>query len=338
MVEALPLDPVLLEADWRQPEDVTSLEAFDLFLLGKEAWNRRTGAELLRAVDLFDQAVALDSSYAPGWAALAETYVVLPGYTAISARTAYNRLRETAGRALALDSLNVQAHTALGYGTVWHGRDFPAGIRRLERALAIDPDYATALHWLGEVLAHSGRFEESLARFELALEVDPFSRVTAADYGQALQLAGRHDEAVEWLEALLEAEPGYLIGEYWLFYAALLTGRVDRAEQLARSVARGVGLDPEGLALAVRGVAGKVPRETAVAALDAQPRSISGVGLVILTAMYGQLGALDEGFAALEEAAGTPTQAEVYMVTHPVFAPYRTDPRYERIAGRTGTP
>lgn len=338
VVEALPLDPVLLEAEWRLPENATSLEAFDLFLLGKEAWNRRTGPELLRAIELFEAALAIDSTYAPAWAALAGTYVVLPGYTTVSARTAYDRLRETGRRALELDSLNVEAHTALGYGTVWYGRDFETGIRRLERALEIDPDYATALHWLGEVLAHADRLEESRARFELALEVDPLSRVTVADYGQALQLAGRLEEAIHLLDGLLRDSPDYLIGQYWLFYPTLLTGRYERAEALVRSVARGVGLDPDGMATTVRGVAGEVPREEAVAALNAQPRSISGVGLVLLTALYGQLGALDEGFAALEEEAGTPIQALIYLVTHPMFEPYRSDPRYGPMAARVRLP
>ena len=332
VVDALPLDPVILEADWRLPATATSLEAFDLYLLGREAWNRRTGPELLRAIDYFERALALDSTYAPAWAALAESYVVLAGYTTVSPRTAYDRLRESGRRALALDSTNVDAMTALGYGTAWMGRDFPAGIDRLTRALEIDPDHANALHWQGELLAHAGRFEESFQRFELALEVDPLSHVTVADYGQALQLDGRFEEAITILEGLLARAPGYLIGEFWLFYPALLTERYDRAETLARSIAEGVGLDPEGIATAVRGVAGDVPRGAALAALDAQPRSISGIGLVILAALYGQLDAIDRGYAAIENTSD-PGQVVMYLVNHPVFEPYRSDPRYDRFAG-----
>lgn len=331
VVDALPLDPMLLEAEWRLPEDATSLEAFELYLLGKEAWNRRTGPELLRAIDLFEQALAIDSAYAPAWAALAQTYVVLPGYTAVSVRTSFQRLRETGGRALELDSLNVEALTALGYGTAWAGHDFQAGIERLGRALEIDPDYAEALHWQGEILAHVRRFDESFVRFDLALEVDPLSHVTVADYGQALQLAGRNQEAIRLLEDLLDRAPGYLIGEYWLFYPSLIAGRYEQAEELVRSVAPRVGLDPEGMALAVRGVAGDVPRAEAVAALDAQPRTVAGVGQVLLTAMYGQLGAVDAGFELLADLGGAPAQVMIYMVTHPVFEPYRSDPRYETL-------
>lgn len=333
VVAALPLDPVLLQAEWRLPEDATSLEAFDLFLLGKEAWNRRTGPALLRAIDYFERALAIDSTYAPAWAALAETYAVLAGYTAVSERTAFDRLQAAGTRALALDSLNVEARTALGYGTAWMGHDFPAGIRQLDRALDIDPHYANALHWQGELLAHVGRFEASWARFQLALEVDPLSRVTVADYGQALQLAGRNEEAITVLEALLADEPGYFIGQVWLFYPTLMTGRYDRAETLVRSIAEGVGLDPDGMARAVRGVAGQVPREEALAALDAQPRSVSGVGLVTLTALYGQLGAIERGFTSIEAASGS-SQVVIYLATHPVFEPYRSDPRYSRMADR----
>jgi adenylate cyclase len=333
VVDALPLDPVLLDADWEPPGHATSVEAHDLYLRGKEAWNRRTGPELLRAVDLFEQAIALDSAYAPAWAALAETYVILPGYTSVTSRTALSRLRQAAARALELDSLLVQAHTALGYGTAWMSYDFPLAIRTLDRALAIDPDYATALHWQGELLAHAGRFEQARERFELAMELDPLAGVIRADFGQALQLAGEHEAAIELLEPYLAEHPGYPIAEYWLFYPALLTGRHARAEQLIRSLSDAFGLEPDGMALAVRAVGGDAPTEEGISALDAQPRSTSEIGLMTIAALYGQLGALDEGFAILERGADSPFQGVVYLVTHPVFAPFRDDPRYEELAG-----
>ncbi|MEN8375654.1 MAG: hypothetical protein ABFS34_09420 [Gemmatimonadota bacterium] len=332
VVDALPLDPVLLATDWELPDYSTSLEAHDLYLLGKQAWTRRTGADLLRAVELFEAAIALDSLYAPAWAALAETYVVLSGYTSVSTRTAFSRLQQTAQRALQLDSLMVEAHTALGYGTAWMSYDYMAGIERIERALAIDPEYATALHWLGELLAHTGRFEESSERFASAMALDPLSGVTRADYGQALQLAGRHEDSVEILEAYLADDPGYLIAEYWLLYAALMTGRYDRADELARGLSEAFGLNGGGLSLAVRALAGEASKEAAVAALDAEPRAVSGVAATLLVALYGQLGALDQGIAILEHGADTPFQGLIYLSSHAAFAPYREHPRYGELA------
>ena len=333
VVAALPLDPVLLEGGWGRTEWSTSTEAYDLFLQGREAQRRRTGSSLLQARGLFEAALAMDSTYAPAWGALAEVYLLLGGYTRVSHATLIPLLRDAAARALELDSLNVEALAALGYGAGWHERDFPAGIEILERALSIDPEYVEALHWQGELLAHSGRLEEARERFELAMEVDPLSGVVVADYGQALQLYGLHEEAIELLENLLEDQPGYLIGEYWLFYPTLLTGRYERAEELIRSVARGMGLEPNGMALAVRAMAGRASREEALAALDAQPRSGADVGMTALTALYAQLGDLDGAFTVLRTEEAT-SQAFVYLVTHPVFAPLRGDPRYGPLVER----
>lgn len=333
VVAALPLDPVLLEGGWGRTEWSTSTEAYDLFLQGREAQRRRTGSSLLQARGLFEAALAMDSTYAPAWGALAEVYLLLGGYTRVSHATLIPLLRDAAARALELDSLNVEALAALGYGAGWQERDFPAGIEILERALNIDPEYVEALHWQGELLAHSGRLEEARERFELAMEVDPLSGVVVADYGQALQLYGLHEEAIELLENLLEDQPGYLIGEYWLFYPTLLTGRYERAEELIRSVARGMGLEPNGMALAVRAMAGRASREEALAALDAQPRSGADVGMTALTALYAQLGDLDGAFTVLRTEEAT-SQAFVYLVTHPVFAPLRGDPRYGPLVER----
>jgi TolB-like protein/DNA-binding SARP family transcriptional activator len=333
VVAALPMDPVLLEGGWGLPEWSTSTEAYDLFLQGREAQRRRTGSSLLQARGLFEAVLAMDSTYAPAWGALAEVYLLLGGYTRVSHATLIPLLRHAAARALELDSLNVEALAALGCGAGWHERDFPAGIETLERALSIDPEYVEALHWQGELLAHSGRLEEARERFELALEVDPLSGVVVADYGQALQLFGLHEEAIGLLGNLLEQQPGYLIGEYWLFYPTLLTGRYERAEELIRSVARGMGLEPNGMALAVRALAGRASREEALAALDAQPRSGPGVGMTALTALYAQLGDLDGAFEVLRTEPPT-SQAFVYLATHPVFAPLRGDPRYGALVER----
>lgn len=329
VVDVLPLDPVLLEADWSFPDFSTSVEAHDLYLLARQAWRRRTGEDLLRAVDYLEEALELDPDYAPAWAALAEVYVVLPGYTSVSSRTALDRLRASARRAIELDSLLISAHTALGYGNAWMSGDFAAGIELLDRALEMDPEYASALHWRGELLAHAGRFEESRRDFELALELDPLSGVTWADYGQALQLAGDHEEAVALLESYLVRNPGYLIAQYWLVYPSLLTGRYERAEELVRAVAAEVGLEPEGMARAVRGLAGEVPRDQALSALDSQPRSGPGISLVLLGSLYGQLGDTESGYLLLENRSDPASQLLVYLATHPVFEPYREDPRFE---------
>jgi tetratricopeptide (TPR) repeat protein len=333
VVEALPLDSVLLAAGWALPEWSTTTEAYDLFLRGREAHARRTGPSLLAARDLFEAAIGVDSTYAPAWGALAEVYVLLPGFTRVSPTTTFSLLREAAARALEVDSLGMEALAALGYGTAWYGQDFPAGIEILERALGMDPEYVEALHWQGELLAHAGRLEEARERFELAMEVDPLSAPVRTDYGQALQLHGLHEEAVEILENLLEARPGFLVREYFLFYPSLLTGRYERAEELIQSVARGMGLDPNGMALAVRAMAGRASREEAPAALDAQPRSGADVGMTALTALYAQLGDLDGASTVLRTEEPT-SQAFVYLATHTVFAPLRGDPRHGPLVER----
>jgi serine/threonine-protein kinase len=333
VVDALPMDPVLLEGGWGLPEWSTTPEAYDLFLRGREAQRRRTGSSLLQARGLFEAVLAIDSTYAPAWGAVAEVYVLLPGFTRVSPITTFTLLRQTAARALELDSLSVEALAALGYGTAWYGWNFPAGIEILERALNIDPEYVEALHWQGELLAHAGRLEEARERFELAMELDPVSAVVPTDYGQALQLFGLHEEAMEILERLLKEQPGFLLGEYFLFYPSLLTGRYERAEELIQSVARGMGLEPNGMALAVRALDGRASREEALAALDAQPRSGPGVVMTALTALYAQLGDLDGAFDVLW-AEPPMSQAFVYLATHPVFAPLRGDPRYGPLVER----
>ena len=58
----------------------SDVEAYDLYLKGRFAWNQRTGAAMTEAVKYLEQAVARDSGFARAWAGLADAYILLVPY------------------------------------------------------------------------------------------------------------------------------------------------------------------------------------------------------------------------------------------------------------------
>src|SRR6266508_4341035 len=89
-------------------------EAYELYLKGRFFWNKRTGADLLKSIDYFKQAVEKDQKYALAYAGLADAYVLLPPYGAASPSESFPQAEAAARKALELDDTLAEAHTSLG--------------------------------------------------------------------------------------------------------------------------------------------------------------------------------------------------------------------------------
>src|SRR5206468_5674466 len=99
-------------------------EAHQLYLKGRFFWNKRTGNDLKKSIDYFEQAIAADPNYALAYAGVADGYVWLPGYTAGTPRDSYPKAKAAAKRALALDETVAEAHNALGEVFLLYDFDF----------------------------------------------------------------------------------------------------------------------------------------------------------------------------------------------------------------------
>ncbi len=159
----------------------TDLDAYDLYLKGRFAWNQRTSASLPEAVRYFEQATRRDSLMSRAWAGLADAYLLLPIYTSMAPTTAWPRAKAAAFRAIALDSTSTEAYTSLAYGTMLYEWDWVAAERAFRRAIAADSSYPTAHHWYADFLAGRGRPDEALVQMTRAQQLDPLSRIIGGE-------------------------------------------------------------------------------------------------------------------------------------------------------------
>src|SRR5437899_2220523 len=89
-------------------------EAHDLYLRGRYFFGKRTVDDFKRAIDYFNQAIAKDPNYAPAYAGLADSYVLLPEYSGQRADESLPKARWAANKAVELDSNLAEADTSLG--------------------------------------------------------------------------------------------------------------------------------------------------------------------------------------------------------------------------------
>jgi tetratricopeptide (TPR) repeat protein len=121
---------------------------------------------------------------------------------------AYRRAKFNATRALELDDTIAEAHASLGsvysFTLLW-----PAAEREYQRAIELNPGYATAYQWRALNLSRLGRHAEAVAEARRALDLDPLSRVQNAFLGRRLYVAGDYAAAAAQLRKAIALDPDY---------------------------------------------------------------------------------------------------------------------------------
>ncbi len=230
-------------------------EAYELYLKGKFFWNKRTAGGLITARTYFEQAVAVDPKYSAAYAALSETFVLIPLFGAGTPRDYFPKARTAAQRAIELDDNSAEAHAALGLLHCFDDLRFAESEKEFKRSIQLNPNYATAHHWFGHsLLVGLGRFDEAIAEGKRAVELDPLSLVINADLGGTCMVAGRLDEAIDQLVRTVALDTNFSYSHWNLGEALYLKG--DRAGAIAEyEKARSVNEDPEVLGLLGRAYA-----------------------------------------------------------------------------------
>jgi tetratricopeptide (TPR) repeat protein len=191
---------------------------------GRYFWNKRDGGALERAIEYFQKATSIDPNYAPAYAGLAQTYVLLAGNTGPKEEFVAAG-KEAAKQALLLDPNLSEAHTALAL-IFGHEYNFADEEKEFKFAVALDPNYATAHHWYGEgYLAQMGHFEEANSEMQQALALDPGSRIIATDWGAVLFLERRYDEAYQQLCKVIVLDSGFSEAYLWRGKVLLQQGK-----------------------------------------------------------------------------------------------------------------
>jgi tetratricopeptide (TPR) repeat protein len=201
-------------------------EAFDLYLHGRYAWNQRHVEGFKKAVEFFNQAIKKDPSFALAYSGLADSYTLLGLYGTDAAGT--TKAKSAAEKALQLDDTLAEAHTSLAAVKILHDWDWQGAEREFRRALELNPNFAQAHHWYGNLLlGPEGRHDEAIAEMQRAQELDPLSLIINADTGFAYYLAGRYDLALQAYQKVLAANPNFVPVHFYLSQYYRQTGQYD---------------------------------------------------------------------------------------------------------------
>jgi TolB-like protein/class 3 adenylate cyclase/cytochrome c-type biogenesis protein CcmH/NrfG len=309
------------------------MEAYQLYLQGRFFWNKRTPDDFGRAIELYEQAIERDPEFALAYAGLAETFVILPHYSDVTANEANSRARAVATKALELDAKLGEAHAALAH-VDWHQFEWEAGERGFLRAIELSPGNATVHQWYADYLASMARFDEARAHMNRAHELDPLSNIINTELGWLSFFERRYDEAIDQFEKVIAFDPAFPQAHLYLGWAYEMTGRYAEAIEAYRTRARVLGDDPS--ALDGREAAWREGGERGYWKARKEFADLPGRRFMSRASTRAMLGDVDGAFEVIDQMYAEREIDMVYVKVTPYLEPLRSDPRYAELLEKMG--
>ncbi len=309
--------------------------AYQSYLKGRFFWGRRSGDNIPKAIECFEEAIRQDPNYALAYAGLAEAWITLPGHASARLQDVKPKAKEAALKSLQIDDTLAGAHTALAQ-VLFFDLDFAGAIKEFQRAIDLDPNYATAHHWYanGPLLA-LGRFDEAIAEGARAVELDPLSPIINVNQANNFIVAGRCDEAIHQIGKALELDPEFGYAHSNLGLALELKGDLPGAIAEFRRAHQQNG-DPLSLAYLgnLYGKTGNVTEAANILTELEQLTKTKYVSAYAFALVHAGLGNRTEALRWLEKCYADRSQEIGYVRVDRLLDPLRDDPGFQNLVER----
>ena len=316
-----------------------NLKAFQYYMQGRAAAQRRTSADLLASVSYYEKALQEDGNYALAYAGLSDAYANLGYYGSIAPVEGRRKAEEAARKALALDDRLAEAHSALGQVYIaFAPSNFPAGDEELNHAIKLNPNLAVARYNLGLSFIRQGRLDEALVELTKARELDPLSSVIARAVVIPHYFKREYADAYELLKQANELGPP--LTATWEIGLYIKAGKLDQAFAEIEKAKATRKDDPlfvysSGMAYAAAG------KEAEARKIVQELERMGGTGLNTghwIAKICATLNERDLAIAWLERVLATGSIG-VFYKDEPVWDPIRNDPRFvsfvAKVMGKT---
>ncbi|MCW8873690.1 MAG: tetratricopeptide repeat protein [Xanthomonadales bacterium] len=183
-----------------------SLAATQAYRTGRLHWWRRTPSELQKAIGMFATALEHDAQFAPAYAAMADSWLLLSLYGNVTTLKATEKAQDMIDKALAIDPESAEAFAALGLAR-WQIGQMDAAESALRHAVDLNEDYIPAQLWLAGVLGELGRYPEENRVLELAMTKDPLNELLIVNHAANLSIRGDWAAGRALMQDVLELHP-----------------------------------------------------------------------------------------------------------------------------------
>ncbi len=310
--------------------------AYELYLKGRQEWNRQTKPSLERAVSFLKQAEAIEGSNLRLTTTLAMVYWFLQDFGWDTALDLMALRQECLARARALDPTSAEGDVVEA-SLEFSRCEFVAAAYRIRRALKAIPTHHDSLYVDVQVLAGNlgqpDRARPTVARF---LGLDPLSYGAHVSAGITELMAGRYAEALAGFEAGLEFEPESFDLRVFRAWALTTVGSMAPAAALYRQLADEASASGPGLAdwcqVCACGAEGNAAGLSGAVtpALKTFLASNNPLWAVPLVGSHAMVGLKDEAMDWMERLFARGFADYPHLTRDPLLATLRGFPRFEQ--------
>lgn len=328
----------------QQPTHVTrSLDprAYEAYLKGRYFWNKRTPEDLHKAAAEFQEATRIEPTYAPAYVGLADTYALL-GSAEMGERPPREAMplaQKAAAQALELDPQLAEAHASLAHIKLIYEWDAAGAEQEFQRAITLNPNYATAHQWYALLLNAAGRPEEALKELQRARSLDPLSPAVRSALAEAYYFARRYDESEAASRSALELDPNFVLGLLNLGRAQEQQGRINEAIVTFDRARTLTGRGPAMTMFLAHAYARKgesaAARELLAYLLQLRRENRVYVPALYIASLEVALGEQEQAFRYLQEALNERCEYLIYLPRDPMSDGVREDPRFSKLIQAT---
>jgi serine/threonine-protein kinase len=310
-------------------------EAHQAYLQGRYHFTRRTARNLHQALQCFEAATSIDPNYAPAYSGLADCYSLLSYYSAFPMHIGRSKATEAAQRALQADETLAEAHASTALVAFWYDWDWHRAKVEFERALTLNPSYASARQWYCWLSCAIGEFEQAEKQGQLALEVDPMSAAINMALVKYYFFTNRLEDTIRQCERVLALDDTFLPACYFLGQAYLKQGMFDEAVAAYERGLNPLGGLPLGIGVIGHAKALAGDRQAAEEALqqltemkDSGKAYVPSFAIALI--MLG-LGDKKRAIEWLYKAYEERFIWLIYLKVDPLYDPVRGEPEFERL-------
>lgn len=317
----------------------SNTEAYELYLKGRYAWEKRTLEGAKQAVDYFEEAIKKDSSYALAYAGLANVYLFGAGAGAgLPQKEAHRRGKEAATKALTLDPELGEAYAALALVLLYEDWNLAGAEKEFKRALELNPSYGEGHHQYSHLLLLQGRISESFAETKKFLDLDPVSEAPIGHLAYHYFYARQYDEAIQQCKKDLQLYPDspqvFTLADAYYHKGMLSEAVQEYAKAWAQRGMSSDDIDEAKKAFAQSGMKGFYLKW--IERLKSKPQKEQDY--VDIGELYARLGEKDQAFEWLEKAYAERSDGLLRLKEDLGFDNIRSDPRYADLLRRIGLP
>jgi serine/threonine protein kinase/tetratricopeptide (TPR) repeat protein len=319
----------------------SSNDAYQLYLKGRYQWSRRTKDEILKAIDSYKKAIELDPNFALAYAATAEAYNSMGKNPDVPPKDCIPLAKAAATRALEIDPLLAQAHSALADSLSIYDWDWAGAESHFKKAFELDSNISyTHLVYGGSYLSAVGKPEQALAEAKKAVELEPLSLISnAVAVGMYLN-ARQFENGLVQARTAFDLDPTFPLARHWLGFALVANGKYDEAISVSSqvppdSLSSWMSLVVIGHAYAKQGKRNETEQQISRLRELAKTHYIRPY---YIASIYATLGDKDKAFAELERSF---EERDCYLnriSVDPFMDPLRDDPRFKSLLKRMGLP